>query len=133
MSAEKRHLANIDARDISILVLPDKEKTLDEEKTKAEGDKGEAEHKCEEELPHNLPCVEEQEPPEYGWFCPQCSELPCQFVQWQEELERIVDLMNPDLANKQKMYQFYRHVSVAIIEPWARAIVSHFRPALNRA
>ncbi len=30
-SAEERRIANVDARDISILVLPDKEKTLDEE------------------------------------------------------------------------------------------------------
>ena len=47
----------------TILVLPDKEKTLDEEETKAEGQKeGEAEQKCEEELPDNPPCAEEQEP-----------------------------------------------------------------------
>jgi hypothetical protein len=112
MSAEERGVANIDARDISILVLPDKEKTLDEEETKAEGQKeGEAEQKCEEELPNNPPCAEEQEPPEDRWFCPQCSESPCQFVQWQEELERIVDCMNPDLSNKQKRYELYRHVT----------------------
>ena len=86
MSAEERRVASIDARDISILVLPDKEKTLDEEDTKAEGQKeGKAEQKCEEKLPDNPPCVEEQEPPEDRWFCPQCSESPCQFLQWQEE------------------------------------------------
>jgi hypothetical protein len=92
-------------------VLPHEEKTLDEEETKAEGSTGEAEQKCEKELTGNPPCAEEQEPPEDGWFCPQCSELPCQFIQWQEELERIVHGMNPDLTNKHKRYQLYRHAS----------------------
>ena len=113
VSAEERRIANVDARDISILVLPEKEKTLDEEETKAEGQKeGEAEPKCEEKLPDNPPSVEEEEEaPEDGWFCQECSESPCQFLQWQEELERIVDCMNPDASNKQKRFQLYQHVS----------------------
>jgi hypothetical protein len=102
MGANERRVANIDARDISILVLPDsEEKTTKKEKTKTEGLKVEAKEmceeelpddpeRCEEELPDNPPCAEEDEPPEDGWFCPHCSESPCQFLQWQEELERIV-------------------------------------------
>jgi hypothetical protein len=112
MSAKERRVTNIDARDIAILVLPDSVETkVKEEQSETEGrNKGEVE-KCEEQLPGNPPYAEEQEPPEDGWFCLQCSESSCQFLQWQEELERIVDIMNPDLTNKQKRYQLYRHVS----------------------
>jgi hypothetical protein len=106
MGANERRVANMDARDISILVLPDsEEKTKKKEKTKAEGLKVEAKETCEEELPDNPLCAEEEEPPEDGWFCPHCSELPCQFLQWQEELERIFDCMNPDKSNKQKRFE----------------------------
>jgi hypothetical protein len=112
MGANKRRVANIDARDISTLVLPgSKEKTTKKEKTKAEGLKVEAEETCEEELPANPPCAEGDEPTDDRWFCPQCLESPCQFLQWQEELERIVDCVNPDLSNKQRRYKLYRHVT----------------------
>jgi Zn ribbon nucleic-acid-binding protein len=112
MFANERRVANINARDISILVLPDsEEKTIKKEETKAEGPKVEAEETCEEELPDNPPCAEEDEPKEDGWLCPQCLESPSQFLQWQEELERIVDCMNPDLSNKQKRYELYQHVT----------------------
>jgi hypothetical protein len=112
MSADERRVANIDPRDISTLVLPDsEEKTVKKEETKAEGLKVEAAEKCEEELPDNPPDAEEDEPPEDGWFCPHCSESPCQFLQWQEELKRIVDCMNPDKSNKQKRFELYRHVT----------------------
>jgi Zn ribbon nucleic-acid-binding protein len=112
MGANERRVANINARDISILVLPNsEEKNTKKEKTKAEGLKVEAEETCEEEQPDNPPCAEEDEPTDDGWFCPQCSESPCQFLQWQEELERIVDCMNPDLSNKQRRYELYQHVA----------------------
>jgi hypothetical protein len=112
MGAKERRVADIDARDISILVLPDsEEKNKKKEKTKAEGLKVEAKATCEEELPDNPPCAEEEEPTEDGWFCPHCSESPCQFLQWQEELERIVDCMNPDKSNKQKRFELYGHVT----------------------
>jgi hypothetical protein len=78
MSADKRRVANIDARDIFVLVLPgSSEKTVKKEETKVEGLKVEAEEKCEEELPDNPPCAEEDEPLEE-----QCSESPYQFLQW---------------------------------------------------
>jgi hypothetical protein len=83
-----------------------------EEKTKKKdtGREG-GKEECEEEVPDNPLYAEEQEPPEDGWFCLKCPKLPCQFVQGQEELERIMDVMNPDLSNEQKRYQFYRYVS----------------------
>jgi hypothetical protein len=116
MSADERRVAKIDARDISTLVLPDsEEKKTKKEKTNEEGLKVEAAEKCEEELPDNPPSAEESaeedEPTEDGWFCPHCSESPCQFLQWQEELERIVDCMNPDKSNKQKRFELYGHVT----------------------
>jgi hypothetical protein len=98
MSAEEKRVANVDPREISICTLPNSErKTVTKEEPKVKEYKKERKEECEEEGPDNPPCVEEQEPPEDGWFCPQCSESPCQFLQWQEELERIVDVMNPDL------------------------------------
>jgi hypothetical protein len=112
MSADERRVAKIDARDISTLVLPDsEEKTVKKEETKAEGLNVEAAEKCEEELPDNPPSAEEDEPPEDGWFCPHCLESPCQFLQRQEELERIVDCMNPDKSTKQKRFELYGHVT----------------------
>ncbi len=78
MSTKERRVAKINARDISILVLPKEKEALDYEETKAEGHKkGEAEYNCEEDVPDNPPCAEEQEPLEDGWFCPKCSESPC--------------------------------------------------------
>jgi hypothetical protein len=38
-------------------------------------------------------------------------ESPCQVLQWQEELERIVDCMNPDKSNTQKRFELYGHVT----------------------
>jgi hypothetical protein len=112
MSAEERCVANMDAREISNCCLPHSEgEAMIEEERKTKQQKVGVQDKCEEEAPHNLPHAEEQEPPEDWWFCPHCSELPCQFLQWQEELERIVDITNPDLTNKEKRYQLYCHVS----------------------
>jgi hypothetical protein len=106
MGANERRVANIDTRDISILVLPgSEEKTTKKIKTKAEGLKVEAKETCEEELPDNPPCAEEDEPTDDVWFCPQCLESPCQFLKWQEELGRIADCMKPDLSNKQRRYE----------------------------
>jgi hypothetical protein len=82
-----------------------------DEKNKKEQYKEGGRDRCEEEVPNNLLCVEEQELPENMWCCLQCSEWPCQFLQWQEELERIVNFRNPDLTNKEKRYQLYFHVS----------------------
>jgi hypothetical protein len=60
MSADERRVAQIDARNISTLVLPNSEgKTVKKEETKAEGLKVEAAEKCEEELPGNPPSAEE--------------------------------------------------------------------------
>jgi hypothetical protein len=75
MSAEERRVANLDAEELSICILPDLEgKIVMEEESKTEGSKVGVQDKCEEEVPGNLPCAEEQDPPEDGWFCPQSSE-----------------------------------------------------------
>jgi hypothetical protein len=66
----------------------------------------------EEQEPNDLSYVEEQEPPpEDDWFCPHCSHSPCSFLQWQGELERIMDVMYPEATNKQKRYHMYRHIT----------------------
>jgi hypothetical protein len=118
MSANEKRVANMDAREVSICVLPDSNKKVKVEGkmvVKQEGNKAKekegVEDKCEEELPDNPPSVEQEEPPEDAWFCPQCSDSPCQFLQWQEELEKCVTVMTPDLTNKEKRYRLYCHVS----------------------
>jgi hypothetical protein len=112
MSFKGKRKAKLDPREVSICVLPNSEvKTVADQKTKKEEYKKEGKEECGEEAPNNQPCAEEEEHPEDGWFCPKCLESPCQFIQWHQELERIVDVMNPDLFNKQKRFQWYQHVS----------------------
>jgi hypothetical protein len=101
MSAEERRATNLDARDISICTLPD-----NEEKKKVTKDGGRHEEdECEEEMPDSPPCVEEQDTPEDNWFCIHCSDSPCQFLQWQEEIKRVIDGMDPVLSNKSREVQ----------------------------
>jgi hypothetical protein len=48
----------------------------------------------EEQVPDDHPrAVDEHQPPEDVWLCDHCGNSPCSFLQWQEELERIVDIM----------------------------------------
>jgi hypothetical protein len=62
--------------------------------------------------PDDHPRIENvwQDEPEDEWFCPTCNHSPCSFVQWQEELETIVDLMHPEATNKSKRYHMYKHI-----------------------
>ena len=65
----------------------------------------------ESQIPMDHPRVEEQEEPEDEWKCHTCDNSPCLFLQWQEELERIVDVMHPEVTNNVKRYHMYRHMS----------------------
>ena len=65
----------------------------------------------EEEEPDDLPRAEVQEEPQEMHWCPACKKSPCVFLEWQEELERCVDLMAPEVTNKSKRYHMYRHMS----------------------
>jgi DNA-directed RNA polymerase subunit M/transcription elongation factor TFIIS len=66
----------------------------------------------EEQEPDDLPRQENQEPPaEDEWHCPVCKNSPCLFLQYQDEVERQVDIMYPEVTNKQKRYHMYRHMS----------------------
>jgi hypothetical protein len=68
--------------------------------------------RLEEQGLDNLAREENQEPPaEDEWHCPVCKNSPCLFLQYQEELERHVDIMYPKVTNKQKRYHMYRHMS----------------------
>ena len=91
MSSEERRVANMDVKDISICIIPD---SVDME----EADEYEE-------------CMEDQEPQEDMWFCPHCSDSPCEFLQFQEEIEGVVNVMDPALSNKSKRYKVYRHMS----------------------
>jgi hypothetical protein len=66
----------------------------------------------EECCPDDHPKIENvwQDEPEDEWFCQTCKHSPCSFLQWQEELERIVDLLHPEATNKSKRYHMYKHI-----------------------
>ena len=65
-----------------------------------------------DDIPDGLNPSEEQEPPpEDPWYCPRCGNSPCLFLQWQEELESIVDIMYAENTNKSKRYHMYRHIA----------------------
>jgi hypothetical protein len=68
-----------------------------------------------EEAPGDLPVQEEQDPPsdpeEEYWHCIVCLGRPCFFRQWQQEMERIVEILHSDTTNKSKRYHMYRHMS----------------------
>jgi hypothetical protein len=62
-------------------------------------------------VPEDLSCAEEQEPPSKDeWLFPHCLHWPCSFLWWQEELERLVDIMYPEVSNKEKWYHMYKHI-----------------------
>jgi hypothetical protein len=149
MSADERHKANMNAREISIGLLAqftDTESLEDEADAKKEDAKKaatkEKEEKKEEkspdkdivddcegcfpdieyppapeyptapvlekQVPDDHPCaVDEHQPPEDIWLCGHCGNSACSFLQWQEELERIVDIMYPEVTNKQKRYHMH--------------------------
>jgi hypothetical protein len=105
--------------------LQDEEKTKEEakeEETKEEEPweecKGSFPDSCyptpppnfEERMPDNMPPTEEEEPKD-EWYCPHCRSSPCVFLQYQNELERQVNIMYPEVTNKQKRYHVYRHMS----------------------
>jgi hypothetical protein len=82
---EKRiRVANLDTLEISICILPTSEEEMKgREERRGEGKTaiGHIEDECEEHLPNNLPCAEEEEPLEDKLFCPHGSDSPCQFIQ----------------------------------------------------
>ena len=66
----------------------------------------------EEQIPDDLPKEGNQETPaDDEWLCLRCANSPCLFLQYQDELERHVDIMYPKVTNKQKRYHRYRHMS----------------------
>jgi hypothetical protein len=59
--------------------------------------------RLEEQVPDDLPREENEElPAEDEWHCPVCKNSPCLFIQYQDELERHVDIMYPEVRNNQK-------------------------------
>jgi hypothetical protein len=66
----------------------------------------------EEEVRDDHPRQEDQEEPtEDEWYCPHCRKSPCLFLQWEEELDRHVDIMYPEVSNVAKWFHMYHHMS----------------------
>jgi hypothetical protein len=53
----------------------------------------------------------EDEEPKDEWYRPHCRSSTYDFLQWQEELERIVDTMYPEVVDKQKRFHMYCHMT----------------------
>jgi hypothetical protein len=72
----------------------------------------------EEQIPNDHPRQDDQEaPPEDVWFFTACGNSPCQFIQWQEELVRIVDIMHPEASNMMKRFHMYHHMTCQLHGP----------------
>ena len=52
-----------------------------------------------------------QEHPVHPLYCRFCLKTPCVFLQYQDELERVVEIMYPEETNKVKRYHMYRRMS----------------------
>jgi hypothetical protein len=52
-----------------------------------------------------------QEPPVDPMYCRLCLKTPCVFLQYQDELERVVEIMYPEESNRTKRYHMYRRMS----------------------
>jgi hypothetical protein len=72
------------------------------------------------QIPDDLPRQTDQEPPPDAWSCTACGKSPCQFVQWQEELETIVSILHPEASNVSKRFHMYRHMSRKLHGPLAK-------------
>lgn len=133
MSSERRRLLKVGDKDKE---EPKKEEEKEEERV-------EVEDVCEGSFPDSeypqppfLEVLEEQEtddsPPSVDgvdgvacvdqWLCPACNNSPCQFLQYQEELERIVDCLYPEVTNKTKRYHMYRHMSCRLHGPLGKGV-----------
>jgi hypothetical protein len=86
-----------------LFIAEDEPSTADEEEEDPE----------EEEVePEDHPAAENQEQPvEDEWLCPSCENSPCEFLQAQEELERVVSIMAPETSEKSKRFHTYQFMS----------------------
>jgi hypothetical protein len=50
-----------------------------------------------------------QEPPANCMYCSLCLKAPCVFLQYQDKLERVAEIMYPKESNRTKRYHMYQH------------------------
>jgi hypothetical protein len=98
--------------DIFIAESEDDPSTEPEEEKEEEKEAEEEQPVEEAEEPVDHPAAENQEEPgdEYG-LCPSCENSPCEFIQAQEELERVVSIMDPQATMKAKRFHTYRFLT----------------------
>jgi hypothetical protein len=66
----------------------------------------------EEQIPVDHPRQDDQEPPpEDVWLSPASGNSPCQFIQRQEELVCIMDIIHPEASNMSKRFHIYHHMT----------------------
>jgi rubredoxin len=65
----------------------------------------------EEAEPDDATRAEYQEQPADSWLCPACGNSPCEFLQAQQEVERLVSMMAPETTAKVKRFHMYRHLT----------------------
>jgi hypothetical protein len=97
----------------NLYIASDEEDPSTEEEKEEEGDDKELEAPVEEsQVPDDLPREENQEEPEEDrWLCPSCESSPCEFLQAQEEMERVVSIMAADSTNRAKRFHTYQFMT----------------------
>jgi hypothetical protein len=121
--------------------LKNKEEETKEEVKQEEQDKEELYDECEgsypdleypppavlkEQVPDDLPCQEDQETLPDEWYFPLCGKSPCLFLQWEEELDQIVDFMYPKVSNVVKRFHMYRHMTHKLHGPLRKGDVNPY-------
>jgi rubredoxin len=77
-----------------------------------EDDPSTEEEDKESQEPEDLPPAENPaEPDEDDWLCPACGSSPCEFIQAQEEMERVVSIMAVDASQASKRFHTYRFMT----------------------
>jgi hypothetical protein len=138
--SENKEKEKMSSEHRGLLKVGDKDKEEPKKEEEKEEERVEVEDECEGRFPDSeypkppfLEVLEEQEPSdspssvdevEYvdQWLCPACNNSPCQFLQYQEELERIVDCLYPEVTNKTKRYHMYRHMSRRLHGPLGKGV-----------
>ena len=109
---KERRVPNVGTKEVSIArIVPECGVNKKVKEDRSGQSKRGREDECEANVADNERSMEVQEPPEDRWFCPTCSDTPCEFIQGQEELEACVSVMSPDLSNKQKRYNLYHRMT----------------------
>jgi HD-GYP domain-containing protein (c-di-GMP phosphodiesterase class II) len=84
-----------------------------EEEPEGQQPAGCQDQECDDRDADDLP----EEPPIDWMYCSYCLQTPCVFLQYQDEMERIVEVMYQQESNRTKRYHLYRRMSQELHGP----------------